>query len=162
MTNRDHIINFCGAARALVTQTKVMTDQELADIYAMTAVFTRLLDDTRKELVARCKAHGNAGGYILRPVSGNREIRDIRAAYVALRTVIPKDEFLKACSVSITKLESTFINIQMHAGVFRDYTVAKRAFNASLGPILELQPEHLKLCKLQTPPHAAPVDEDIL
>ena len=70
MTNRDHIINFCGAARALVTQTKVMTDQELADIYAMTAVFTRLLDDTRKELVARCKAHGNAGGYILRPVSG--------------------------------------------------------------------------------------------
>ena len=61
MTNQDHVINFCGAARALASQTKVMTDQELANIYEMSRMISKLLDDTRKELTARCKAHGNAG-----------------------------------------------------------------------------------------------------
>ena len=32
MTNQDHVINFCGAARALASQTKIMTDQELANV----------------------------------------------------------------------------------------------------------------------------------
>ena len=172
MTNRDHVVNFCGAARALASQTKVMTDQELADIYEMSRMISKLLDDARKELVARCKAHGNAGGMILRPLNGAREIIDLRGAYIALRDIMPKDEFLKACSVSVTKLESSFIAIQRNNGTYRNDDTSRQEFDKALGPALGIHPERYVLCKAPThpapqppgplPPYSAPLDDDIL
>ena len=165
MTNRDHIINLCGAAQALVSQTRMMTDQELADIHEMSRVFNRLMEDTRKELIARCKAHGNAGGFILRPVSGAREIKDIRGAFIALRDFIPKDEFLKACSISVTKLSDAYIAAQMQKGTFRDYSSSKQEFTTMLGPVLTSRPDHSLLCKASFFPKNFPSaiqDDDLL
>lgn len=171
MTNQDHVINFCGAARALASQTKVMTDQELANIYEMSRMISKLLDDTRKELTARCKAHGNAGGMILRPVNGAREITDMRAAYVALRDFLSKEEFLKACSISITKLESSFIAVQRSRGTYRDDNTSRQEFDKTLGTALSIRPERYVLCKAPAqpsqppppiPPFPTPLDDDIL
>lgn len=171
MTNQDHVVNFCGAARALAPQTKIMTDQELANVYEMTRMVMRLLEDVRKELVARCKTHGNAGGLILCPVNGGREITDMRAAYAALRDIIPKNEFLKACSISVTKLESAFIIAQKLKGTYRDDNTSRQEFAQTLGPALSLRPERITLCKApaqpsqppQPPPFPAPSDlDDIL
>ncbi len=152
MTNQDHVVNFCGAARALASQTKIMTDQELANIYEMTRMVTRLLEDTRKELVARCKAHGNAGGMILCPVNGGREITDMRSAYAALRDIIPKNEFLKACSISVTKLESAFITAQKLKGTYRNDNTSRQEFDQMLGPALGIRPERITLCKAPAQP----------
>ena len=173
MTNQDHVVNFCGAARALAPQTKIMTDQELANVYEMTRMVMRLLEDVRKELVARCKTHGNAGGLILCPVNGGREITDMRAAYAALRDIIPKNEFLKACSISVTKLESAFIIAQKLKGTYRDDITSRQEFDQTLGPALSLRPERITLCKAPaqpsqppqppTPPFPTPSDlDDIL
>ena len=147
MTNRDHIINLCGATQALASQTKMMTDKELADIYDISRLLSKLLDDTRKELMARCKAHGNAGGLILRPVNGAREIKDIRGAYIALRDIIPKEEFLKACSISVTKLENAFVAVQIQKRTFRDYIISRQEFSNILGPVLRNRPEYYLLTK---------------
>ena len=138
----------------------------------MSRMISKLLDDARKELVARCKAHGNAGGMILRPVNGAREITDLRSAYLALRDFLPKEEFLKACSVSITKLESSFIAIQRNKGTYRDDNTSRQEFDNALGPALGIRPERYVLCKAPThpapppsgplPPYSAPLDDDIL
>ena len=156
MTNQAHVVNFCGAARALAPQTKIMTDQELANVYEMTRMVTRLLEDVRKELVARCKAHGNAGGMILCPVNGGREITDMRAAYAALRDIVPKGEFLKACSISVTKLESAFITAQKLKGTYRDDITSRQEFGQMLGPALGTRPERITLCKAPAQPSQPP------
>ena len=156
MTNQDHVINFCGAARALASQTKIMTDQELANVYEMTRMVTRLLEDTRKELVARCRAHGNAGGMILCPANGGREITDMRAAYIALRDFLTKDEFLKTCTISVTKLESAFIAAQQKRGTYRNDNVSRQEFDRTLGTALTQRPERSILCKAPIPPPQSP------
>ena len=156
MTNQDHVVNFCGAARVLAAQTKIMTDQELANVYEMTRMVTRLLEDVRKELVARCKAHGNAGGMILCPVNGGREITDMRAAYAALRDFLTKDEFLKACSISVTKLESAFIAVQQKKGTYRNDYISRQEFDKMLGPALGTRPERITLCKAPVQPSQQP------
>ena len=158
MTNQDHIINLCGAAQALASQTKIMTDQELASIQEMAKTISKLLEDTRKELVARCKAHGNAGGLILCPANGGREIIDLRGAYIALRDILTKDEFLKACTVSVTKLESAFIAVQQRKGTYRNDNVSRQEFDKTLGAALTQRPERYILCKapVQPPPQPTP------
>ena len=156
MTNQDHVINFCGAARALASQTKIMTDQELANVYEMTRMVTRLLEDTRKELVARCRAHGNAGGMILCPANGGREITDMRAAYIALRDFLTKDEFLKTCTISVTKLESAFIAAQQRRGTYRNDNVSRQEFDRTLGAALGSRPERYVLCKAPIQPPQPP------
>lgn len=156
MTNQDHVTNFCGSANALASQTKLMSDQELAYIYAMTRTVTLLMENTRKELISRCKAHGNAGGLILKPGSNSREIKNLKAAYVALRDIIPKEDFLKACSVSVTKLESIFADLQIKRGICRDYQEAKIAFNTALGDALIIHSDRVAL----TPAPHYPTQED--
>ena len=69
---------------------------------------------------------------------------------------LPKDEFLKTCTISVTKLESAFIAAQQKRGTYRNDNVSRQEFDRTLGTALTQRPERYILCKAPVPPSQSP------
>lgn len=147
MTNRDHLINLRGAASALRSQVYHLRDEELSELYDICKTLNYLAEDVRKALTNRCQRNGVVGGKYLRTIPGTRVIENMSAAYVALRDVMTKEEFQKACSVSVTKLQKTYIELRQEQNKNLEYPELEQEFKMRMANVISYGPSRLQIAK---------------
>lgn len=143
----DEAVNsLCNAVDQLSGRAPQISDDALVRLHDYAKRLELLTESVRKELVSRCQSRletpdeqgqRTVCGMTLKMTQGARYIDDLRAAYIALRDEMPKELFLKACTVSPTKLEKFYAEARMAAGRFTGIDSVLSDFNEKMSSVIK-------------------------
>lgn len=114
----------------------VLPEDQLRDIFDKCKIVEKLQERVVAEIGRRAEANGECCGMIWKESSGGRECKDINGMFAAVKDVIPTDEFLDCCTLSVAKIEKAFAKTLKDAGKCKTEKEGKAEFNAKAGMLI--------------------------
>lgn len=119
------------------TKPAELDDNELATLYHSAKTCASFLEKLKYQIKKRCEANKSCGGLALKTTSGGRECEDITRMYGVLGDHFEHEEFLKFCSVSVSKLETAFAKSRKEAGAVKTQKAGKEEFAELVGHLVK-------------------------
>lgn len=123
---------------------------ELKEKCDLVQTLAKAVDD---ELKARCLASEDKtyGDWIVKEQSGGKEITDIQKAYGAINDVVSMDEYLSACTLSVSKLKDIYATKLKESGAVKTKKAGTEAYDDAISQYLCEKSPRLVLSKVKAP-----------
>lgn len=141
---RYEVIKTADMAEQVELDISELTNEQLSDLHKKCKFVANINKAVESRIKEICTTQGRCHDIELKTMQGNREIKDIGKILDATKGNVSVDELLECCTVSVSKLESTFARNykSVEGGTLKD---AKLKFADNLKDVISRKDDKVSL-----------------